>query len=483
MDLLHIPALRAGKPYKSLTFTDLPDVRTGDPVARLTQVNPGLIARDLRDAEAHRHILAGLSSSRLLEICRQAAELFMSADLPVDPGADGLQSPEAFVRAQSATTGMPQSLCRGNMQKIRYVLAEMETVLGGLTRGLDLAVLDDGWSNRSGRMLSYVSVARNLGAVLPSNSPGVHSLWIPAVALKVPLVLKPGSQEPWTPMRILQALRAAGCPEQALGFYPTDYNGAREVLLRTDRSMVFGDESTVRPWKHDPRVQLHGPGWSKVALGADRVDDWERYIDLMVTSIAENGGRACLNASGIWVPRHGREIASRLAERLSEIVVRPLDDPQATLAAFSNPAVAHKISAFIDTQLKQGGAEDLSARHRSGSRVVELDGCTFLLPTLIWCEDPGHPLASTELLFPFAAVVEVPQSELIERMGATLVLTAVTDDPEFTRQLMNAENVDRLNLGEFPSSRVSWDQPHEGNLFEHLYRQRAFQTARSEPAA
>jgi acyl-CoA reductase-like NAD-dependent aldehyde dehydrogenase len=481
--MLHVPALRAGKPYKSININTLPDVRTGEPVAEVSQVNAGLVARDLGKAEAHRQVMAERSTTELLAICKKAADLFMTAELPVDPDSGTLQSPEDFVQIQSATTGMPQALCRGNMQKTRFVMAEMETVLGGLTRGLDLKVLDEGYSERDGRMLSYVSVAKNLGAVLPSNSPGVHSLWIPAVAMKVPLVLKPGSQEPWTPTRILQALKAAGCPDEALGFYPTDYSGAREILLRTDRSMIFGDESTVRPWKHDSRVQLHGPGWSKIALGNDRADHWQDHVDLMVTSIAENGGRACLNASGVWVPKHGKKVARALAERLGAIKARPLDDPAAALSAFSNPVVAHKISEYIDRLLAQGGAEDLTARHRDTERVVEVDGCTFLLPTLIWCEDASHPLASTELLFPFASVVQVPQDEMIRRMGATLVLTAVTDDPAFKRELMNAENVDRLNLGEFPSSRVSWDQPHEGNLFEHLYRQRAFQTTRNESAA
>ena len=36
-----------------------------------------------------------------------------------------------------------------------------------------------------------------LGAVLPSNSPGVHTLWLPAIPLQIGLVLKPGSQEIW----------------------------------------------------------------------------------------------------------------------------------------------------------------------------------------------------------------------------------------------------------------------------------------------
>jgi hypothetical protein len=28
-----------------------------------------------------------------------------------------------------------------------------------------------------------------------------------------------------------------------------------------------------------------------------------------------------------------------------------------------------------------------------------------------------------------------------------------------------------------PTNQISWDQPHEGNLFDHLYGRRAFQHA------
>ena len=45
-----------------------------------------------------------------------------------------------------------------------------------------------------------------------------------------------------------------------------------------------------------------------------------------------------------------------------------------------------------------------------------------------------------------------------------------------------SRQVERLNLGSLPTSRVSWEQPHEGNLFTHLYRRRAFQTL-LEPGA
>ena len=141
-----------------------------------------------------------------------------------------------------------------------------------------------------------------------------------------------------------------------------------------------------------------------------------------------------------------------------------------------DPEALHEAARTVMRVLRTiPGAEDVTSRLRGSERVVQVDGCKFVLPTIIWCEDPGHPLAKAELLFPFASVVQVPQSEMLERIGPTLVGTALSDDETFIRELLSARNVDRLNLGEFPSSRISWDQPHEGNLFEHLYRQRAFQ--------
>ena len=173
-------------------------------------------------------------------------------------------------------------------------------------------------------------------------------------------------------------------------------------------------------------------------------------------------------------PRHGRDIAEALADKLGAIQARPLSDPDAKIAAFANPKVAQGISDMIDGQLAVDGAEDVTQRVRR-DRMIESNRCAFLNPTVVWCEDPAHPLASTELLFPFVSVVEVPQAELLERIGPTLVGTAITEDDVFVRELMASAHVERLNLGPIPTNRISWDQPHEGNLFEHLYRQRALQ--------
>lgn len=472
--MLHIPLLRGGRPYRSLDARPVRDIRTGDTVAELSQANRGLIARDLAGMAAARRELQALPLAELIEICARAARLFMEADLPL--GVDGeTQSPRDYVRQLSATSGLAETLCRSNMEKIRATLDGMGDLLAGLTRGLDPAILDEGWGSQEGRRLSFLCQTDAMGAVLPSNSPGVHTVWLPAPALKVPVVLKPGSEEPWTPFRIAQALIAAGLPPAAVSVYPTDHAGAADILLRCGRSLLFGDEATVRPWQGDPRIQIHGPGRSKVLFGSA---DWEPHLDVVVASIADNGGRSCLNASGVWISGRGRELAEALAHRLAAVEALPLDHPEARLAAFPRPQVARLISERIDSQLRIPGAVDLTAAiggRRGRGRVAEAGGCTFLLPTVIWCEDPEHPLANTELLFPFAAVVETPRKEMLRRIGPTLVATALATDPGFERELLECPWIDRLNLGPIPTSRLSWDQPHEGNLFSHLYRQRAIQ--------
>jgi hypothetical protein len=241
--------------------------------------------------------------------------------------------------------------------------------------------------------------------------------------------------------------------------------------------MIFGDVGSTAIWSDDPRIEIHGPGFSKITIGEDCIDEWEKYLDVMVRSIADNGGRSCINASGIWVPAHAEEISEALAARLANIFPRPAEDDEAQLAPFVDLNVAARISQVIDLGLAEAGARDVTASHREGERLVSQQGCSYLLPTLVLCENAEHPLANKEFLFPFASVVKTTQDQIPEALGRSLVVTAITSDPKLISKLVNSPNVDRLNIGAVPTSQVSWDQPHEGNLFEHLYARRAFQRA------
>ena len=475
--MLHIPVLRHGTPYQSIDTVEIVHHATGEPVARVSLANAGLITRDI--ARMDHDVLEQFTVRELLGLSRKAADIFMSAELTVGDATvgDAKQGFDDYVRDLSATTGMPHAYGRENAKKIHRTLDEMDRIIAGLTRGFDLSILDRGYGDDDGRMLAWFREARVFGAVLPSNSPGVHSLWAPAVALKTPIALKPGREEPWTPLRMIQSFIAAGFPKEAFGFYPADHGGAGALLQAVDRAMLFGDASTTRAWAKDPRVELHGPGYSKVVLGDDTAGDWEKHVDLIVSSIAANGGRSCINASAVWTPRNGRAIADALAERLAKVQALPVDHPDAQIAAFANPATASRISASIDQALHAPGAEDVTARYRDGDRLVQRGRCAWLLPTIIRCDDRTHALANKEFLFPFASVVECPTDEMPDAIGPSLVVTAITEDAKLRRALLASTNVDRLNLGPVPTWQLSWDQPHEGNLFEHLYRQRAFQSA------
>jgi acyl-CoA reductase-like NAD-dependent aldehyde dehydrogenase len=472
---VHIPILRRGVPYRSLDVARVDHHRTKRPFVEISQANAGLIRRDLlpeRQAAA-RAALAAVPSARLIEISREASDRFLSDRLPI---GDDPQSQQDYVEQVSATTGMPYALVRRNMDKIAAALREMQRVVDGLTRHLDLSVLDRGAS----QALSFYPRGQSLGVVLPNNSPGVHALWTPAIALKTPLVLKPGSAEPWTPYRIVQAFIAAGCPPEALSYYPCDHAGAGEIVRNCGRSMFFGDAASVGAFAGDPRIELHGPGFSKILLGDDQVDDWPRHLDLMVRSIADNGGRSCVNASGVWVSRRGREIAETLAERMVAIVPRDADDPDALLAPFLERRVAEWIDGQIAAGLQEPGAVDVTAARRKAPRLVERDGCPYLLPTIVYCDSPSHPLANREFLFPFASVVEVSADEMSRMpapLGPTLVVSAITGDGSLVDRLVHSSQIDRLNIGAIATNQIAWDQPHEGNLFDLLYSRRSFQSA------
>ena len=205
----------------------------------------------------------------------KAADLYEHGTLPM---GDGTQSPDDFVHQQSASTGLPEHMCRANMAKNSFVLKNMEKILDCLTRGLDLEILSRGYGEEGrGVTVSYQAQSPVLAAVLPSNSPGVHTLWLPVIALQLGLVLKPGPQEPWTPYRIFAAFTEAGVPREAFSLYPGEAEAGAAVLEACERAMIFGGTATVERYRGNPKVQAHGPGFWKILLGDDVVDRWAEY--------------------------------------------------------------------------------------------------------------------------------------------------------------------------------------------------------------
>lgn len=472
--MINIPVIRWGKPYESLDTEDVVHFFSGEPIARVSQANGGLVTRDLRKADQARQILRQFTCQELMEKVARAADLFENETLPL---GDGTQSPDEFVYHQSATTGLPQHMCRANMQKNCFVLRNMPEILDALTRGLDPEILTRGFGVESrGVVVSYQAQTPILGAVLPSNSPGVHTLWLPVVPLQMGLMLKPGSQEPWTAYRVASAFAAAGIPPEVIGLYPGGHDVGGAILTGAKRAMIFGGQKTIDQYAGNPGVQVHGPGFSKILIGDDVVDRWEEFLDVMVESVFINGGRSCINASSIFASRHTMEIAEAIASRIGPTEALPPDNPEAALAAFTVPGVGPAVLEMIQQDIKEAGVTDMTAGY--GERLVQEERCSYLRPIVVHCDSPERTVATREFMFPFVSVVECPQEKMIQQIGYTLVGTAITDDENWIDQLGQATNIDRLNIGAIPTNRLNWLQPHEGNLIDFLFRSRAYQTTR-----
>ncbi len=139
--MLTLPVLRWGQVYESLEHATLNHFATGEPVARVGQATGMMVQRDMRKAGQARAALLKYSIDELIDMAGKAADYYMNDTLPI---GDGTQTPDEFVKAQSATTGLPEHMCRFNMTKNEFVLRNMRTILQCLTRGLDFKTLSAG---------------------------------------------------------------------------------------------------------------------------------------------------------------------------------------------------------------------------------------------------------------------------------------------------------------------------------------------------
>src|SRR5262245_1938344 len=127
----HIPALRRGIPYSSLDQAEVKSCRTGETLARISQINSGIIRKDLTRIGQSRLALKQLSTEKLLHICHEAAAIFLEKTVPL--GDQGhTQSADDYIATLSATSGLPYVMIRRNMQKIAHSLTNMCAVLNGL---------------------------------------------------------------------------------------------------------------------------------------------------------------------------------------------------------------------------------------------------------------------------------------------------------------------------------------------------------------
>ena len=300
----------------------------------------------------------------------------------------------------------------------------------------------------------------------PGNHPGVHSLWLEALALGYRVAVRPSRREPLTPYRLISALRACGFGDDQIVLLPTDYAAADEILRQADLSMVYGGQDVIDKYATNPSVLPNGPGRSKILITADC--DWRAHLDMIVDSISHEGGAACVNTTAVFVEGDPTPLAEAIAQRLSAIPSLPPEDDKAVLTAYSLPA-AKKIDSYL--WAKAAGAQ----AHLGGDGVVDElgDGSAVLRPAVYQLDDPFAEQATIELAFPCVWVAPWTRQAGTAVFRNTLVLTAVTTDQRLLDDLLADPTIKNLYLGDHPTYWMAPGIPHDAYLGEFLMRTKA----------
>lgn len=444
--------------YRSLEHHRITSVG-GDAVGLADRVNAGMIPQDARYLGGVRQQLKELGPRKIIDLLRHAADLFLEDELLV---GEEVMSPKRYCQLQSMVTGSPVSHCLRNMHKIADVMRSLNILLAN-----HLAH----WRHDIG----LHSLLRNgecqvkaLGAQLPSNSPGVHQLWIPFLPF-VPVVLKPGSGDPFSPARIRSACIAAGLPEHAISlYYSSGADVGQTIREACGHFMMFGSADAIRPYRLDPRADIHGPGYSKVVFGPDLAPNWEQFLPILIEGIMHNGGRSCINTSVIIAPPpHAEAIAHRLARDLLHYTPKPLGDRSASLAFYPNPLTAEMVYRQMLERCTEGGGKMIQADR--SSPISTNATASALAPTVAYFPTMHRAAMKWEFLAPSVAVVAWQGDDLSTALGRTLICTPITEDRATLIALHRARKLSVLNTFAIPTSQIDPLRPIETNVVRFLF--------------
>ncbi|MFZ5889625.1 MAG: aldehyde dehydrogenase family protein [Myxococcota bacterium] len=450
-DLLQLDALGTRGAYRAERRLAVNDI-AGQPLAELSLVPRLFVHRSLSDLHAAR----GLDADTRARALVQAGSAFRSGTIN---GLDG----DAYEKLVCRVSGLPISVVRAATHAIAESAIEASAAVQHARP--EAAVCD--WRDPLTRLGRAVWTRRGdvFAVHAAGNHPGVHSIWLEALALGYRVAVRPSTREPFTPHRLISALREAGFGNDQVALLPTDHSVADEVIAGADLAMVYGGDDVMQKYAGSSRVLAQGPGRSKVLLATS---DWEPYLDTIVASVADQGGTACINASAVFVRGDPTPLAEALAAKLAAIPTLRPDDERAVL-----PAQPIEMARSI---------EKLVLAHAKGTRawlggdgIVEplVHGGAVLRPAVFQTERVDAPQTRIELGFPCVWVAPWSEADGVEPLKNTLVLTAIVDDEALVQQLVDEPSISNVYTGKCPTCRIRAGVPHDRYLAEFLMRTKA----------
>ncbi|GIH67993.1 aldehyde dehydrogenase family protein [Sphaerimonospora thailandensis] len=446
--LISLEALGAHGTFRARNRMAVSDV-SGTPVAELSLVPRLYVTRSM----------AAMHRAHTLPLAERIAALTRAARLFTEGVIGGLTFNE-YERVVSRVSGVPIGVVR----EAAAAVADSAKQAGSTAFEARPAGAVGDWRDpltREGRAV-WTRRGDVFAVHAAGNHPGPHGLWLEALALGYRVAVRPSRREPFTPHRLITALRAAGFGEDHVALLPTDHDAADELLRRSDLGMVYGGDEVVRKYA-GTNVLPQGPGRSKILITRDR--DWRDHLDTIVGSIGDQGGVACINATAVFVEGDPAPVAEAIAERLADLPSLPPEDEKAVLPV--QPAEsARAIEAFV-----LGRAAGLRAWLGDEGLVEELgDGSAVLRPAVYQLDRPDAEQAGIEVPFPCVWVAPWSRANGIAPLRGTLVLTAITGDDELVDRLLDEPTISNVYHGDHPTYWIRPGVPHDGYLGEFLMR-------------
>ncbi len=456
-DLVYIDALGPQGEFRTRNREVIMST-AGVPVAELSLVPPLYVSRTIG---AQRKAKPLSATDRELALVN-AAEVFATA---VIGGLDF----DTYVELASRISGLPIAVTRAGARGVADAVATaFDAVRPARPVG---AALD--WREERTRSGSAVWARRGevFAVHAAGNGPGVHGLWPQALALGYRVAVRPSRREPLTAHRLVNALRRSGFrPEDAV-FLPTDHGGADEIIRSADLAMVYGGQDVVDKYANDPAVTVNGPGRTKILITADR--DWRDYIDLIVDSIANLGGMACVNTTAVLYEGDPVPLAHAITERLATIEPLPSEDERAILP--TQPVdKAQALAHYLATNA--AGTTPLLAADQVVAALG--GGYAALRPAVHVLAEPGSgkltDKLNIELPFPCVWVSPWSRDDGVAPLRNSLVVTAITGDEELIDDLLAEPTVTNVYAGNHPTYYSAPEIPHDGFLADVLMRNKGF---------
>jgi hypothetical protein len=208
--------------------------------------------------------------------------------------------------------------------------------------------------------------------------------------------VRPSQREPWSALRLVGALVAAGWPREMISLVNLDRAGLAHVLPRFDHAILYGgSELHCLRGADRPGIVVKGAGCAVAVVGGG----WTSHsVRSAAGLVARSAGRLCTNVRWLLV----EERPAAFAEALTKCLLQRVNDAGdigALTTVVTNSETAQQQFRLITSALRYG--DELLSPQRNW---VAVEGSSQAPVVAMVSSGREHPLRTSEPLFPLALV-------------------------------------------------------------------------------